>query len=73
MEQDYDSHAHHARAHVRSHYRRAFAIGIAVNLAYLGGEAVAGIFSGSLALLADAAGTISATCSGCRCPGAPRY
>jgi cobalt-zinc-cadmium efflux system protein len=35
-------------------YGRAFAIGIAANLAYLGGEAVAGIFSGSLALLADA-------------------
>src|SRR5262249_7831762 len=31
-----------------------FMIGIAVNLAYLGGEAVAGIVSGSLALLADA-------------------
>ncbi|MGB9647888.1 MAG: cation diffusion facilitator family transporter, partial [Stellaceae bacterium] len=35
-------------------YGRAFAIGIAANLAYLGGEAVAGVFSGSLALLADA-------------------
>ena len=35
-------------------YGRAFAIGIAANLAYLGGEAVAGFFSGSLALLADA-------------------
>jgi cobalt-zinc-cadmium efflux system protein len=35
-------------------YGRAFAIGIAANLAYLGVEAVAGIFSGSLALLADA-------------------
>ena len=35
-------------------YGRAFAIGIALNLAYVGGEAVAGIVSGSLALLADA-------------------
>jgi cobalt-zinc-cadmium efflux system protein len=52
---DDDNHSHHrhgAPAHVN--YGRAFAIGIAANLAYLGGEAIAGIFSGSLALLADA-------------------
>ena len=35
-------------------YGRAFAIGIALNLAYLIGEAVFGVLSGSLALLADA-------------------
>src|SRR5271156_5376750 len=45
---------HHSHAHTQSSYGRAFAIGIALNLAYLGGEAVAGVFSGSLALLADA-------------------
>jgi cobalt-zinc-cadmium efflux system protein len=45
---------HHSHEHSQSSYGRAFAIGIAVNLAYVGGEAVAGIFSGSLALLADA-------------------
>jgi cobalt-zinc-cadmium efflux system protein len=45
---------HHSHAHSQSSYGRAFAIGIALNLAYVGGEAVAGIFSGSLALLADA-------------------
>ncbi|HEY2226142.1 MAG TPA: cation diffusion facilitator family transporter, partial [Xanthobacteraceae bacterium] len=49
-----DSHSHHRHGHAEVNYGRAFAIGIAANLTYLGGEAVAGIFSGSLALLADA-------------------
>ena len=44
----------HSHGHTQSSYGRAFAIGIALNLAYVGGEAVAGVFSGSLALLADA-------------------
>jgi cobalt-zinc-cadmium efflux system protein len=54
MAEDHHSHAHHVHGHGSPNYGRAFAIGIAVNLAYLGGEAVAGIVSGSLALLADA-------------------
>jgi len=64
MEQNRQGHARHLHDHAhpnyglanygRTNYGRAFAIGIAVNLAYLGGEAVAGIVSGSLALLADA-------------------
>jgi cobalt-zinc-cadmium efflux system protein len=49
-----DSHSHHRHGNSPVSYGRAFAIGIAANLAYLGGEAIAGIFSGSLALLADA-------------------
>jgi cobalt-zinc-cadmium efflux system protein len=49
-----DSHRHHRHGHAEVNYGRAFAIGIVANLAYLGAEAVAGIFSGSLALLADA-------------------
>src|SRR5437870_6722748 len=55
MQHGHPEHAnghHHARAPLD--YGRAFAIGIALNLAYVGGEAVAGIISGSLALLADA-------------------
>ena len=48
----------HANAHRHTHagldYGRAFAIGIALNLVYVVGEAIAGIISGSLALLADA-------------------
>src|SRR5215470_10751138 len=45
---------HGAHLHADPSYGRAFAIGIALNLAYVGGEAVAGLLSGSLALLADA-------------------
>ena len=54
MEQDRQSRAHHLHGSAYPNYGRAFAVGIALNLAYLGGEAVAGIVSGSLALLADA-------------------
>jgi cobalt-zinc-cadmium efflux system protein len=46
-------HDHQGHVHVGLTYGRAFAIGIALNLAYVGGEAVAGLLSGSLALLAD--------------------
>jgi cobalt-zinc-cadmium efflux system protein len=58
MGHDHQSHGHqtrrhHGHAHLNS--GRAFAIGITLNLAYVGGEAVAGILSGSLALLADSA------------------
>jgi cobalt-zinc-cadmium efflux system protein len=52
---------HHAHAHRHGHdhagpadYGRAFAIGIALNLAYVIAEATFGVLSGSLALLADA-------------------
>ena len=54
MVDDHHGHSHHRHGHAQANYGRAFAIGIAANLAYLGGEAIAGIFSGSLALLADA-------------------
>jgi cobalt-zinc-cadmium efflux system protein len=52
---DHDHQAHHYEPHGHAHpnYGRAFAIGIGLNLAYVAGEAVAGIISGSLALLAD--------------------
>ena len=45
---------HQAHVHADPNYGRAFAIGVALNLAYVVGGAVAGIVSGSLALLADA-------------------
>jgi cobalt-zinc-cadmium efflux system protein len=45
---------HHSHGHAQVNYGRAFAIGIALNLAYVVGEVIAGIVSGSLALLADA-------------------
>ena len=59
MKQDRQGHARHLHDHAnpnygRANYGRVFAIGIGVNLAYLGGEAVAGVVSGSLALIADA-------------------
>jgi cobalt-zinc-cadmium efflux system protein len=50
---------HHSHGHTQLSHGRAFAIGIALNLAYVGGEAVAGIVSGSLALLADAGHNLS--------------
>jgi cobalt-zinc-cadmium efflux system protein len=55
-------HAHrpaHAHGHAHLDYGRAFAIGIALNLVYVAAEAVAGIISGSLALLADAGHNLS--------------
>jgi cobalt-zinc-cadmium efflux system protein len=47
----YDGHPHQ---HLTTDYGGAFAIGIALNLAYVAGEAAAGVAAHSLALLADA-------------------
>ena len=49
----------HSHAHAPLDYGWAFAIGIALNLAYVVGEAIAGIISGSLALIADAGHNLS--------------
>src|SRR6202048_98391 len=54
MEQDRQGHAPNPHDHAGLDHGRAFAIGIALNLVYVLGEAIAGIISGSLALLADA-------------------
>jgi cobalt-zinc-cadmium efflux system protein len=52
---DHD-HAHsHGHAHAPVHFGRAFAIGIALNLAYLVVEAGFGVAANSLALISDAA------------------
>jgi len=59
MSHDHQSHAHSSHGNSPASYGRAFAIGIALNLAYVAGEAVAGIISGSLALLADAGHNLS--------------
>lgn len=51
-----------AHAHPSDHppdYRRAFAYGVALNLAFVAVEAVAGALSGSLALLTDAGHNLS--------------
>src|SRR5438128_6467406 len=60
MQHGHPEHANGHR-HVRASldYGRAFAIGIALNLVYVVGEAMAGIISGSLALLADAGHNLS--------------
>jgi len=59
MDHDLQGHVHPPHSHAHSNYGRAFAIGIALNLLYVGGEAVAGIASGSLALLADSGHNLS--------------
>jgi cobalt-zinc-cadmium efflux system protein len=47
-------HHHHHHHHAAPNYGRAFAIGIALNLAYVAAQAGFGLAAGSLALLADA-------------------
>jgi cobalt-zinc-cadmium efflux system protein len=59
----------HAHAHPAHSRGRAFAIGISLNLAFVVIEALFGILSRSMALLADA-GHNSATCSGSGSQGA---
>jgi cobalt-zinc-cadmium efflux system protein len=57
MDHDHDHHARaagHSHAHAHIDYGRAFAVGITLNLVYVAGEAIAGVLSGSLALIADA-------------------
>ena len=51
-------HHHHAH-HAPASFGRAFAIGVALNLTYVIGEAVFGFATGSLALLADAGHNLS--------------
>ena len=52
-------HHHHGHDHGVPSHDRAFAIGIALNLIYVVFEAVFGVISGSLALLADAGHNLS--------------
>jgi cobalt-zinc-cadmium efflux system protein len=52
-------HPHEVHSHGASDFGRAFAIGIALNLAFVAGEATAGVLAHSLALLADAGHNLS--------------
>jgi cobalt-zinc-cadmium efflux system protein len=57
-------HAHHGHGaaghdHPRPHFSRAFLIGIVLNGAFAGTEAVIGLLSGSMALIADAGHNLS--------------
>ncbi len=59
--QDHAGHDHagHGHAHAPKDFGRAFAIGTALNLGFVIVEAVYGIISGSMALLADAGHNLS--------------
>jgi len=54
------SHGHgHGHSHAPASFDRAFAIGIALNIAYVLAESGAGLWTGSVALLADAGHNLS--------------
>ncbi len=52
-------HAHHGHAHAPTGFGKAFAIGIALNIAFVGVEFGYGIISNSMALIADAGHNLS--------------
>jgi cobalt-zinc-cadmium efflux system protein len=52
-------HAHHEHTHEHHGHERAFAVGIALNLAFVALESVFGVLSHSMALLADASHNLS--------------
>jgi len=54
-----DQHDHTHHHHTPTHFGRAFAIGVALNLTFVGVEIVFGGLSGSLALIGDAAHNFS--------------
>lgn len=61
---DHHDHAHshglgHAHSHAPATFDRAFAIGISLNIAYVVAEATAGLWTGSVSLLADAGHNLS--------------
>lgn len=62
---DHHDHDHSGHDHAHGHhhgpvdYGRAFAIGVALNLAYVAAEVTAGLLANSVALLADAAHNLS--------------
>lgn len=55
----HDHHAEHGHTHGPVEYGRAFAIGVSLNLAFVVVEGLAGLASGSIALLADAGHNLS--------------
>jgi hypothetical protein len=55
----HEHHSHHGHSHGPDNYDRAFAIGVALNLAYVVVEAGFGLRTSSLALLADAGHNLS--------------
>ena len=60
MSGDHHHHHHdHGHSHAPHNFGRAFVIGITINLAYVGIETLAGLATGSMALLADAGHNLS--------------
>jgi len=62
MSADHHNHSHshaHGHSHAPASFGRAFAIGIGLNLAFVVVEAVYGVISGSMALVADAGHNLS--------------
>ncbi|WP_213982055.1 cation diffusion facilitator family transporter [Sphingomonas sp. dw_22] len=56
---DHDHHHSHAHAHAPADFGRAFAIGTLLNIAFVAVEGGAGLWTGSVALLADAGHNLS--------------
>lgn len=56
---DHDHGHAHGHSHAPASFDRAFAIGITINILYVLGEAAAGLWTGSVALLADAGHNLS--------------
>lgn len=54
-----NAHAHAGHSHAPADFGRAFALGVALNTGFVALEAIAGWFTGSLALLADAGHNLS--------------
>lgn len=52
-------HGHHGHSHAPADFGRAFAVGAALNILFVAAEAAAGLWTGSLALLADAGHNLS--------------
>ncbi|MDQ2893644.1 MAG: cation diffusion facilitator family transporter [Pseudomonadota bacterium] len=59
MSGHHHGHDHSGHGHAPANYSRAFAIGIALNIAYVLAEGSAGLWTGSVALLADAGHNLS--------------
>ena len=59
MARDHEHEQHHGHHHAPATFGRAFAIGIALNAAFIFAEVTAGFFADSVALLADAGHNLS--------------
>ena len=56
---DHDSHGGHGHAHAPANFNRAFAVGVALNVAFVVTETIYGLSAHSLALISDAGHNLS--------------